>query len=304
MHYRQFRNRLLFKPAALSKFPQIIQIETNSFCSGSCLFCPYDKIRGRLENKLLPSDIYKKIVDECALYDVKILYLCLMNDPLTDKRIVDLINYTKTRIPDAQVKIITNVELLSHSMADSIVNSKLDELRFSFHGWTSYAHSKVMGLDFNKALQNLTYLLEKNNRSTLKIGIVCVKTKYLTKRDYYLLYDFCKKYKIDFGLSHICNMAGNLDINNAKDLGLKIIKKTKLKGCVDNWPLISIQICYDGKAVACCMDWNQEVILGNVYENSIFEIWNSQKYREFREMAYGNRASGGDFICRRCSESI
>lgn len=304
IRFRRLKKKCLFKAESLSGFPKIIQIETSTFCSGLCLFCPYPSVRAKDRNTLMSVDLFRKAMDECSSYPVGIIYLCLMNDPLTDIRITDLINYAKFKNPEAQVKIITNAQFLSDSLIESLTNSRLDEMRFSIHGWTEDTYKKVVGECFSSALKNVTNFLESVDRRKIDVGMVCVNTKHFTKKDYYAACDFCKRYKIDFALSYACNMAENLDDRSMSNLGLKKKERRMPKGCMDNWPHNSIQILYDGTVVACCMDWRREVILGDASKQTLHQIWNSEIYQDFRDKIYNNKPSPDNFICKRCSESI
>ena len=44
-------------------------------------------------------------------------------------------------------------------------------------------------------------------------------------------------------------------------------------------PLDQMVINSDGNVVICCRDWNQQNVIGNVYENSLEEIWHSEKMK-------------------------
>ncbi len=73
---------------------------------------------------------------------------------------------------------------------------------------------------------------------------------------------------------------------------------------MDNRPLTSTTILSNGDVVACCMDWKKEEVLGNVYKNSLYDIWHLDGYNNFRAKLYENAESKEDFLCKRCSESI
>jgi len=301
---RRIKNSFLFKFKHLKKFPEIIQIETNSLCNGTCLFCPYVSVRTKKENKKMSVDNFKKVMSECSSYSVNIIYLCVMNEPLTDERIVDFINYAKEKNPRSKIKIITNAYLLSEKLSMELIKSRLDEISFSIHGWTKDTYRNVMGTDVNRVLQNVTSFLKLNTRRDLKANIVCVGTKYFTKQDYYIGYDFCKKYNIEFGLSYLSNMADNLDPALRNKLGIRKIRHIKLRGCMDGWPLTSMHILHDSEVVACCLDWRREISLGNISRETLYDIWNSQVYRDFRDKIYKGKYSDRDFLCKRCSEAI
>ena len=40
----------------------------------------------------------------------------------------------------------------------------------------------------------------------------------------------------------------------------------------------------DGNVVPCTQVSNNELVMGNVNENTLEEIWNGEKYKKFREM--------------------
>ena len=52
---------------------------------------------------------------------------------------------------------------------------------------------------------------------------------------------------------------------------------------VCHWPWDVMVILQDGSVTACCMDFDGKIILGKVNEQSIYDIWNGEKYRKIRE---------------------
>ena len=65
-----------------------------------------------------------------------------------------------------------------------------------------------------------------------------------------------------------------------------------------------IHILFDGVVVLCCMDWRREVVLGNVKDKSIEEIWNSPYYLEVEDWIRGKSNPPPNFLCLRCEEAI
>lgn len=49
--------------------------------------------------------------------------------------------------------------------------------------------------------------------------------------------------------------------------------------CVN--PFVSISIQSDGDVVPCCMMYGKDVVYGNIYEQSLEEIWSGEKHKEF-----------------------
>ena len=55
--------------------------------------------------------------------------------------------------------------------------------------------------------------------------------------------------------------------------------KRRLEG-ICNYPFESMQYTIDGAVTACC--WSTKYVLGNMYENSMLEIWNNERMQNFR----------------------
>jgi radical SAM protein with 4Fe4S-binding SPASM domain len=85
---------------------------------------------------------------------------------------------------------------------------------------------------------------------------------------------------------------------------MKKIKKEKINGCGSIWRNEMIHITHNGDAALCCMDWRREIILGNLNQDTIQTIWNSEKRIGIERMVSGKIPSPENFICKRCEESL
>jgi radical SAM protein with 4Fe4S-binding SPASM domain len=63
------------------------------------------------------------------------------------------------------------------------------------------------------------------------------------------------------------------------------------------YPWASMTILADGSVVPCTQDINGTWTFGNVNEQSLFDIWNSGKYRRFREY-HISKDTPNDFMCK------
>lgn len=86
-------------------------------------------------------------------------------------------------------------------------------------------------------------------------------------------------------LFSLFNRAGSVDVGPIK----------KLPGC---FMVDRMTIRADGNVVLCCNDYRKEVILGNVKETSLREIWNEPEYRKLRRRIWFGRYELP--ICKRC----
>jgi radical SAM protein with 4Fe4S-binding SPASM domain len=67
--------------------------------------------------------------------------------------------------------------------------------------------------------------------------------------------------------------------------------------CAVPWASLSINV--DGTVVGCgCVDWNARHVVGNVFSQSIAEVWNSKEAKEFRTSFSRNAIPD---LCQKCA---
>ena len=60
----------------------------------------------------------------------------------------------------------------------------------------------------------------------------------------------------------------------------------------------SITLQVDGNVVPCCRDPHGRHLVGNLLEQSLHDVWNGPKLREFRQAVMSHQ--GGTDICQLC----
>lgn len=70
------------------------------------------------------------------------------------------------------------------------------------------------------------------------------------------------------------------------------------------YPWTSMTIMADGSVVPCTQDYNAEMVMGNVRESSLRDIWMGEKYREFRRMHINGRFPAGCKCVGRCDQLL
>ncbi len=65
------------------------------------------------------------------------------------------------------------------------------------------------------------------------------------------------------------------------------------------YPSVRLLATASGLALPCCVDWRQEMVVGNFKEQSILEIWNGDKLRNLRAELRRNEFKSA--ICQNCT---
>ncbi len=105
-----------------------IEIETINRCNGVCSFCPINCRIDPREKKVMPQELFKKIIDELAeIHYSGRIALFSNNEPLLDKRILDFHRYARNKLPNARMHLYTNGTLLTMESFTALLEV-LDEL--------------------------------------------------------------------------------------------------------------------------------------------------------------------------------
>jgi radical SAM protein with 4Fe4S-binding SPASM domain len=63
-------------------------------------------------------------------------------------------------------------------------------------------------------------------------------------------------------------------------------------------PWETLSITWDGSVVPCCYDYDRKVVLGNIGQQTLAEIWNGERMRALREEFRSNAVNNP--LCRQC----
>ena len=270
--------------------PLTLMIDPTNKCNFKCVFCATGdkKLLSTAPQRPLqhmPLDLFKKIIDDAEAFlpnKIKRIHLFKDGEPFLNPNIIKMIKYVKKSKVVQEVDVTTNASLIDINMADQIVLSGLDTIRISFEGSISNEKYKI----FTKT--KYTYDDIKNSL----INVYNSKRKYKSNSPYIeakvvdtgLNVEEKKKFKNDFE-KYASEITFDAMIDRKK-LTAKVIKgkkkQPKLKVCPI--PFYNLSVNCDGSVSSCCYDWNHSTLVGDLNNESLFEVWNGSKLNEFRKM--------------------
>ena len=252
-----------------------VRYEVTDHCNASCIMCPRDKHEHGREHGIMDQAKYEKSIDEVVALGAKKIVLTGFGEPMLDRRLEKKIVYAKAK--GLATYIISNGSALNSKRARSLLAAGLDEMRISFYGMRTETYNAVMqGLDFDRTMKGLMEFLQLREEMGAKTKI---QISYLelpeNKSDTQAFREFWepKVDAIEIWKPH--NFGDGRDYRHRhEDLAVK-----NSCGRPDNGPL---QIQWNGEVIPCCYDYNNQVILGNAFQQSVLEILNGPKYRLLR----------------------
>ncbi len=299
-----------------SPIPLVEQLETTNCCPMTCIMCP--RGLGHMTRKVghMNNDLFRAVclqIEEGwqalkgssrdpALYpdaepasyiEAVGLRLHHFGSPLMDPYFIERVIWIKQNCT-FPIHASISAEHLRGDNAWRLVDSGIDRVIIALDGTSDNEYKAVRGAaaDYGLAISGIDALL--NAKAALDVPIqldvqlVDVWDDPMLRARFYTIWS-----DVD-GLSvNIKRVFGYPDINGEAIMGRKWIGP-----CA--WPFLSIVVTVDGSAVLCCADYDVEIVLGNVRERSLLEIWNSARYRDVRHKFLFAHAST-DSLCGRCA---
>lgn len=288
--------------------PIHINLGTTNSCNLRCSFCHYFS---PVYTQTHTTDFFKdkKLLDEKIVYavmDYAAKYNCIIDmvspgEMLMDKRVPDFIKYGKEK-GVRYISMTTNGLLLDEEMGNRLIESHLDALSISIDAVEENTYKEVRGGDFKKLINNVESFLKKleGEGSSMYITLSLIlqgnaKGEAEAFKEKWSKYHCVKELYIR---NLVVKEENGMKVTHEKNFN---VESRML--CQKPWD--EIHIHPDGGVVPCCtisgaVGWDDKV-LGNLYEQSLEEIWHG-------DIAYKMRRDlmGLDFsywkVCDKCEE--
>lgn len=293
--------------SGVETLPLHVEVQTNSLCHGTCLFCPYSTTSKSLPQGEMEWELYKKIVDECTTFSTLELFTTtLQNEPLMNKNIFKEIAYFKEKNKGrTSFTVVTNGYLLNDQILTGLIEAGVDYLAISINAFTKEIYEVQMpGFKFERIIENIENLLSKN-LGKMRVWLRILQTSMNESEIPDAIIDWRKRgLRVEI-IPHISNRGGAVEIAGLRPRHQ--IKRKKIwdaliahysKCCI--FPLRQMCILFNGDVIVCCHDWQRLMVLGNVKEKSLREIWNSEESKRVKRLILERQYSDIP-ACKDCS---
>ncbi len=240
---KSIQDRLQYFDNTKIPLPSEIEISESGICNRKCSFCPRSDPNYQDINEFISNKLHNKLCDELSEYNYSglIIYSGFV-EPMLDKNIYNLVKYAKNKNPNARIEIISNGDVLNAERLKKIYDHGLDRMLISLYdGEEQYLRFKNLGEQLR--LSNYQYVLRK---------------RYLPEEQ-------------DFGIT-LSNRGGMLENSE-----FKIPKTQKKLNSKCFYPSYKFFVDYNGDVLMCSHDWGKKNILGNLNNQTLKEIWLSEK---------------------------
>jgi radical SAM protein with 4Fe4S-binding SPASM domain len=262
---------------AVPLFPKRIHIEPTNLCNQKCHFCPRNEMDRSLGK--MPLDLFKKIVADCRGFDIR-LWLHFMGEPLLNPALFDMIAHAKEQ-GVREVGLSTNATYLTDRKAMDLLRTPLDRLEFSIDALDREYFLRMRGVDeFDKVKANMEEFLRQKNSMGGKKPVVTLSFM-RTPENNARRQEIIDTWQPLLGKKDFIMMIDEMSFVDFERRGSQDPRYGKRTPC--NWLWQYMVILWNGDVSLCASDYDGKEIMGNANEQSLSDIFNGEKFAEFRQ---------------------
>ena len=267
-------------------FPYIVDIELTNKCNLNCSFCSRQLMKR--EQGFMNLDVFNKTINECKKYGTGIRFI-RWGEPFLHS---DILNYIKiVKDNGLSLHITTNGLLLNREICEQLVTIRLDSITFSIQGLTKDEYKMERRADLFILYENIKLL--SKCRSKKKKPYITISVTYTPEgndEDQIKELAFKDEWEPYVDNIHI-GITNYARISNFK--GKHII-------CKEPWQKLSVD--WDGNVSACCGDYDRLLNIGNINNDTLYNLWHGELIKSYRKIISSNKLDSLS-LCNKCYPS-
>lgn len=302
-------NRSALQDVIPLETPFLIYVDPSSACNFKCEFCPtghLDLVReANYRRRVLSMELFEKFVRDLAGFNnpIRVLRMNKIGEPLLNKHLPQMIRVAKQSGRVQSIDLATNASLFTKPLLEEIFDAGLDRLNISLEGMNAaqyLKHAKVE-VDFQRIVESIRWLYE--HRGNCEITIKAPED-YLSKEQRDAFFDTFGNYCDRIFLERLSPIWPEFDMkarvmnytppSEIGQYGQKISTKQ-----VCTYIFYAMALNADGTVSACCPDWSQKLVIGDLHNTSLKDIWNSNSMHILRLQHLRGLRSNNE-VCRNC----
>lgn len=292
----------------LPPFPRYLDVELTNCCNFQCLMCPVGTGTMQRPAGMMDESIFNKLIDEIRHHGTPIRFT-RWGEPTLHPNFLEFLKKAKEN--HILCHLNTNGSRFSETMIDEFIRLPLDSVKISFQGIDSKSYSEMRNINFFDTLvDNIRLLYKKRGDSDSPFIHVTTTTTYETPEQIRNFQETLVKITdlVTVGKTQM----DLIDLNGIKLSSeererveylkaRETINKKHLDICSEVFDKLSIN--WDGLVSACCADYNNKMIVGDLNKNTLQEIWSSNKMNTYRKILAEKRYDDIE-LCSHCYDAM
>lgn len=285
--------------------PYTLNVFPSEICNFKCSYCAQslgkEKIREEygLGSELMSVQTAEIIAEQSKQFRNKYKLVSMMGhgEPLCNKKLPEIINIIKNAEVADRIDVITNASLLTEDMSERLIDAGLDVLRVSLQGISSESYRKIsnINMDFDKFYSQLEYFYKKS-AGRCKVYVKTMDVS-LRENETDLFYKMFDKISDRMYIDKVKPVYDKVEYTEEqRDVSTDRYGNVHKSRKVCPQPFYMLSVWTNGDVSPCDALYKANP-LGNIYNSTLKEMWDSDNKQAFCRM----QLSGKRFADQKCS---
>ena len=281
-----WQNAFYFDPPV----PLNLDIELSTVCNLQCPFCFTTDPKFKNINKqgFMSTELVLQLIDEAEEIGIPALKFNWRGESTLHQDFTQVLKYASRKSAFYEIIINTNGNIPDHAFAGLLYSTKVIVSLDAF-GKNLYATMRRNG-DIRTVIETVNRLVDRGHNN---VWVRRVITKENQGENYFHIAQGIWGNKVKIA-EHYC-----FDRNEKKKHQVKNQKIKHRKYC--GYPSQRLLVASDGRIFPCCVDYYETMPLGKFPDNSIMDIWKSNRLSKLRHDL--RNSSFNEFMhqCKNCT---
>jgi radical SAM protein with 4Fe4S-binding SPASM domain len=285
----------------------IYNIELTNKCPMKCVMCPRTKNMTRAQG-FMDYALFQCAVDELAsahpsFAKEHVVWLHHFGESLLHPRFGDCIRYALSK--GVLTGLSINPFMLTEPVAEELIGAAPSALYISLDGHDDESFYKIRGMKKGYQVSHdrlMDFLKLKNSHGAKTQVVVSMIDFPMNEESIQARESYWKNIAgVDrFLCKDFSTWDGNSsDINSLAERGRDAgAVDTSAVVCTLLWEVMTVM--WNGDVVPCCYDYDAKVVLGNMGEQTLSDIWNGEKMQALRKEFIANQVANP--LCKNCEK--
>jgi radical SAM protein with 4Fe4S-binding SPASM domain len=276
----------------IPEFALYLDVEPTNVCMFDCLFCARQQMKRPLG--YMNMDMCEEICRQAELFGCMGIRYLRWGEPLMHPRIDEMVEIAKDH--NLLTHITTNGYMLAEPMCHRLIDAGLDSIIISLQGTTGEEYNNVRNTDvYNKIEGNIEQLMSIKEGGLPWVHVSTTVTDESDKQ----IKEWENKWNgiVDstgWGYTWFKRLKNKERVED-------LIKRAKALPhhfkCIEVMNKLSIDL--DGTVSPCCLDYDQQLSIGNIKETDLMTLWKSPQANAIRTLL-GQKRQDILVLCSGC----
>jgi len=259
-------------------FALYLDVEPTNFCNFKCEFCVGQQ-QGKRKRGHMSLDMFAEICRQAEKYGCRGIRFLRWGEPLLNKDFFEMIRMAKNH--GLLTHVTTNGILLKD--AEQFIETGIDSVIISLQGLNAEEYKRLRKGNYDVLVSRIVNLKCTRDELGANNPFISLSTT-VTDETQEEVDAFKKKWEgiVDYvgvGYTWFKRLE---DKSGVQDYLSRAKKLPHLFKCQE--VMVKLSIDWDGTVSPCCLDYDQQLAVGNIQNDDLMELWNSEDVKAIRTL--------------------